>query len=301
MTGKKSVEKKVAEKKAVEKKSGEKVEKQAVEKQAPNKMSRKQKRKLAFSVFLMLLWAGLSVIFSQLIVGWIMVRIMGVDSFLQPSSQAVYSALTYILALFLIVWIPTNLSVKWRVGKKGDGSEKSGGREPATISRSLLGLNGLPTWTDIGLAPVGFIVATLLAAGLALVFNMFPWFNATESQSLVFSTYVEGVDKIIAFITLVVIAPVAEELIFRGWLYGRLRAKSSHAMSNIASMIVSSLLVSVLFGAVHLQWNVGVNVFALSMVLCAMREITGTIYAGILTHMIKNGIAFYLLFVLGVG
>ena len=65
-------------------------------------------------------------------------------------------------------------------------------------------------------------------------------------------------------------------------------------------MIISILLVSLLFGIVHLQWNVGVNVFAMSIVMCLMREITGTIHAGILMHMLKNGIAFYLLFVLGV-
>ena len=66
-------------------------------------------------------------------------------------------------------------------------------------------------------------------------------------------------------------------------------------------MPVAILLVSILFGVVHLQWNVGVNVFATSVVLCLMREVTGTVYAGILLHMLKNGIAFFLLYVLNVG
>ena len=66
-------------------------------------------------------------------------------------------------------------------------------------------------------------------------------------------------------------------------------------------MVISIFLVSLLFGIVHLQWNVGVNVFAMSIVLCGLREITGTVYAGILTHMIKNGVAFYLLYILGIG
>ena len=100
---------------------------------------------------------------------------------------------------------------------------------------------------------------------------------------------------------LVVVAPIAEELIFRGWLYGKLRLLLSSKLSNNASMILSIILVSVLFGMVHMQWNVGVNVFALSVVLCGLREITGTIYAGILAHMLKNGIAFYLLYILGIG
>ena len=57
---------------------------------------------------------------------------------------------------------------------------------------------------------------------------------------------------------------------------------------------------SILFGVVHMQWNVGVNVFAMSVVLCGLREITGTIYSGILVHMIKNGLAFYYLYILGI-
>ena len=70
-------------------------------------------------------------------------------------------------------------------------------------------------------------------------------------------------------------------------------------VSDLWAMIISIFLVSLTFGIVHLQWNVGVNVFAMSIVLCGLREITGTIYAGILLHMLKNGVAFYLLYVLG--
>ena len=169
------------------------------------------------------------------------------------------------------------------------------------MSRDDLGLRGTPTWTDIGLAPVGFIISTLLAAGLVAVFNIFPWFDAGQTQEVGFSVYLAGIDRVVAFIILVVVAPIAEELIFRGWLYGKLRPMLSVRMSDRASMLISIFLVSLLFGIVHLQWNVGVNVFAMSIVLCGLREITGTVYAGILTHMIKNGVAFYLLYILGMG
>ena len=64
------------------------------------------------------------------------------------------------------------------------------------------------------------------------------------------------------------------------------------------SLPVSILIVSALFGFLHLQWNVGINVFCLSLVLCVLREITGTIHSGILLHMLKNGFAFYLLYVI---
>ena len=130
------------------------------------------------------------------------------------------------------------------------------------------------------------------------LFSLFPWFNASEIQDVGFNYFVSGGDRVLAFLTTVIVAPIAEEVIFRGWLYGRMREKIASRYSNVVSMIVSIFLVSLLFGIIHEQWNVGVNVFALSIVLCGLREITGTIHAGILLHMLKNGVAFWLLFMM---
>lgn len=259
-----------------------KVEKKAV-KEAPSKVPQKQGWKTVFNILLLLVWVAASVIIAQLIVGYLMLWIIGRENLAQPVPTAIYSALSYIVALGFILFVTPKI-----IKKKKE-------------SRDDLGLRGLPTWTDIGLAPVGFIVSTLLAAGLVAIFNLFPWFDAEQAQEVGFNTYVVGLDRIVAFIILVVIAPIAEEIIFRGFLYGKVRAILSKKMSDLASMLISIFLVSLIFGIIHLQWNVGVNVFALSVVLCGLREITGTIYAGILTHMIKNGIAFYLLYVLGIG
>ena len=62
-------------------------------------------------------------------------------------------------------------------------------------------------------------------------------------------------------------------------------------------------LVSALFGVAHGQWNVGLDVFVLSMVACGLREATGSIWAGIVLHMIKNMVAFMatFVFVTGIG
>lgn len=228
---------------------------------------------------LMCLWVFVSVVSAQLVVGWIMLRILGYETFSQPVWTAIYSALAYSVALLLIILVP--------------------GRR-AKSSRKELGLKDYPTWTDIGLAPVGYVVSILLAVVLVAIFSVFPWFNANEAQDVGFNIYMSGGDRVIAFLTLVVVAPIAEEIIFRGWLYGKLRERLSGKLPERVGILISILIVSILFGLVHFQWNVGVNVFCLSVVLCSMREITGTIYAGILTHMIKNGVAFYLLYVLGV-
>ena len=245
---------------------------------------------LILTIVGMCIWVFAVVIATQLIVGYIMLALLGSSRFNLPVWTSVYSAIVYVLAFIITVFVP--LLIKNRRKKKQVET-------PAEI-RKELGLEGLPTWTDVGLGPVGFIVSLLLAALLVFIFSKFPWFNANQAQELSYSVLAPGFDRILGFLPLVIIAPIAEEIIFRGWLYGKLREKLNGKLSEIWGIILSSFITSLLFGLVHLQWNVGVNVFALSIVLCAMREITGTIYAGMLTHMIKNGVAFYLIYVIGV-
>ncbi|MBQ2643596.1 CPBP family intramembrane metalloprotease [Candidatus Saccharibacteria bacterium] len=281
-------------------------DKSSIAKKTSNKTSRqkslqKQWWRLALKVLGLLIWVAAAVIVAQLVVGYLMLWTLGRETFLQPVPTALYSALSYIIALVWILFATPRITTKLKITnrrKTGDHYDKTASD---VMGRNDLGLSGMPTWTDIGLAPVGFIVATILAAGLVAIFNIFPWFDAEQAQEVGFSIYVTGFDRIIAFVILVLVAPIAEELIFRGWLYGKLRPMLSERMSNAASIAISIFLVSLLFGIIHLQWNVGVNVFAMSVVLCGLREVTGTIYAGILMHMVKNGVAFYLLYVLGIG
>ena len=245
-----------------------------------------------------LLWVGASVIAAQLIVGWIMIMVVGKDNFDQPVYTAIYSAISYLLALGLVIIVPAKLKLGTK--KKQAETKEISVKEVEETSRlswrQELGLDGLLTWKDLGLAPVGYVVYFLLAALLTFLFMSFPWFDAEQVQDVGFNAFIAGGDKLIAFITLVVVAPVAEEILFRGWLYHQLRKQFSEHLSEKISMALAIFLVSLLFGIVHLQWNVGVNVFAMSVVLCGLREITGTIYSGIVLHMLKNGIAFYMLY-----
>lgn len=157
------------------------------------------------------------------------------------------------------------------------------------ITRDGLGLNGLPTWTDILLAPIGYIVSMVAAIAVIMAVQAFvPTFDLSEAQDTGFQVFT-NTDKIVAFAALVVLAPIAEELIFRGYLYGKLRTR--------LSAVPAIIIVSVLFGFMHGQWNVGIVVGIMSVFLCIARELTGTIYSGILMHMIRNGLAFYLLYV----
>ena len=239
----------------------------------PARKNPTDKKKVAITCLALSAWTMAVVFGAQFLVAYPMHWILG-DNLNSPVWSAIYTALVYLLSLILIALLPWKLFKKWKT------------------NREELGLSGLPTWTDIGLAPIGYAVSILLAYVLTAAFSFLPWFNAAEAQNVGFNNISSGLDRVVAFLALAVVAPIAEELIFRGWLYGKLRAH--------VNMAVSIIIVSLLFAIAHLQWNVGVTVFAMSVVNCLLREITGTIYSGTILHIIRNAIAFYAVFILGI-
>lgn len=223
----------------------------------------------------LLAWMFTSFILASLIVAlaqWAVIK-TGVTWIVLSDTviNTILAAVVYILTLAIVVGVP------WLVRK-------------STTSKEEIGLTRLPSWIDILLAPAGFVVY-FIASGILTytVTQLMPGFNSTQVQQTGFEHIVQQYEYLLAFVTLVVLAPVAEEILFRGYLYGKLK--------KYVPTWVAILATSALFGAVHGQWNVGLDVFALSIVLCSLREVTGGIWAGMLLHMLKNGIAFYLLFI----
>lgn len=239
-------------------------------------LEKKWFRNLLFVAFLVT-WVFFVLVGVEYAIAYLASWILPVDVLSSPITNTLLSAISYLLTLIIAITIPPKI-LKSKVMEN---------------TRERLGLDGLPTWTDLGLAPIGYIATILIAAGLTALFNLFPWFNSAEAQELGYSIYMQGWERVLAFVALVVIAPIMEELLFRGWLYGKLRLE----IPKVAAIIITSLL----FGLVHMQWNVGISVFAMSLITCTLREITGTIYAGTLVHMINNGVAFYLVFIAGAG
>ncbi len=128
--------------------------------------------------------------------------------------QFLYTVLFYGVAIVALIVVPNYfLKPKNRTNKK------------------TLGLNGWPLWRDIGLALAGLIIYLILSYILTTAFSaIFPWFQAEEAQTTGFEAAARGSDLIFAFLSLVVIAPIAEEVLFRGFLYG-LRIQPEHRSS----------------------------------------------------------------------
>lgn len=95
---------------------------------------------------------------------------------------------------------------------------------------------------------------------------------------------------IIVGILIVGLAPIAEELFFRGFLYTGLRS----AMPMAPAAIVSGIL----FGSIHLTSGdvvVAGQLSILGVVLAVTYEKTRALWAPIIVHAINNGIAFSVL------
>jgi membrane protease YdiL (CAAX protease family) len=182
----------------------------------------------------------------------------------------VWQALFYILAFLVIFAVVSAIQKK-------------------VLTRRDLGLT-MPKWSEIGFGLLGVIVYFIAAALIiALAKQVLPFINWEEAQDVGLPSMLFGANLMFAFFFICVIVPFLEELIFRGLIFGRLRLK--------LGWILSATITSVLFALAHGQWNVAIDVFVLSMVACGAREITGNINAGIIMHMLKNMLAFYLLFV----
>ena len=254
-----------------------------------NRQPRKRELKLIPRIMILVLWVGGVYLAVQYLLAFI-IRFVFQPSGNTALLQTIYAILCYALSIIIILFVPGMVKKKW-----GTNLEE-------------LGLIELPTWTDLGLAPVGFFLYVILSNLLIAVFSIFPWFSATEKQDVGYSSAMFGSDRLLALTSLVIIAPIVEEIIFRGFLYGKLKKamlKNSSEktkkdrVKNRGKTALAIILTSLLFAVMHRQWNVGLNVFALSVILCLFREITGTIYAGIIVHMLKNAIAFYLLYIVG--
>lgn len=105
-----------------------------------------------------------------------------------------------------------------------------------------------------------------------------------------FSDYAETMEQltggslILVILYTVVIAPIVEELIFRGVIL----KKTSRAIPFLGANLVQAAL----FGVYHLNWIQGIYAFCLGMILGIVYHKFKTIFAPILLHMIVNTSAF---------
>jgi membrane protease YdiL (CAAX protease family) len=131
----------------------------------------------------------------------------------------------------------------------------------------------------------GLLLAFILLANLAFVIVKYfvPGFNADQPQTNDFIA-AKDAHRGLAFLALVVLPPIFEETMFRGFMFP--------ALSKRFGLVWGAVVSSVVFGLAHGQPNLFVYTFLLGLFLSFMYTRLGSIVPGILLHMLNNYLAF---------
>jgi membrane protease YdiL (CAAX protease family) len=160
------------------------------------------------------------------------------------------------------------------------------------LSPKKIGLGRRPVGKDVVRGLLGFAAYfAILVVVNAVLSQIFPELNK-EQQDVGFNILNTPLDKMLALFSLVILPPLGEEILVRGFLFSGLRAK--------LKFLPAALITSLMFGLAHLQlgsgtavvWAAGIDTFLLSLVLVYLREKSGVLYAGMLVHALNNLIAF---------
>lgn len=155
-----------------------------------------------------------------------------------------------------------------------------------------------PQLADFGKAILAYGVYVVLFIAFTAVAKMVaPSLNLEQEQQIGFEANRGILSLIFAGVSLVILPPIVEEILTRGFLYTGLRGR--------LKIIPAAVITSLVFAAAHLQfgsdapllWVAAIDTFTLSLVLVYLRETTGHLAAPMLVHMFKNGLAFSLLFI----
>ena len=155
-----------------------------------------------------------------------------------------------------------------------------------------------PRFRDIGYALAGFgVYFVVYAFFVAQLVDRFLPIDTEQQQELGFDKTVAGPELIFVFLSLVILPPLIEEILVRGFLFTGLK--------NKLTLPLAMLVTSIVFAAAHLQWGgdapllwtAAIDTFILSMVLVYVRWRSGSLWPGIGIHFMKNGIAFLALFI----
>lgn len=159
---------------------------------------------------------------------------------------------------------------------------------PALFMLWFFRMRGRSAFEELKLRPVAVSDAAVAAAvgvlsclAVSYLLTVFPfptvWQEEYTEQS---SQVVMENSPIITVISTVILAPFAEEIVYRGILYGHLR----RGLPSIAAALVSATL----FGLAHGTAIWFVYTFCLGMLFAYMVEKTGSILPSMLSHVVFN-------------
>lgn len=133
------------------------------------------------------------------------------------------------------------------------------------------------------------VVYPLLVLSQSVIQPFVPNENDVQSLVLYFLKHPGWKERCSLIVMATLVAPIAEEFIFRGYLYGVMR----RFMGRVPGIALSSLL----FAAMHLHLPSMPGLTVLAVALCLLYERTGSLWANIMVHATFNTISIVMLLI----
>lgn len=229
----------------------------------------------AFLVGYMLIQVGVSLVY-MFILGIVMAALGGAGGVEDLDAQvtAIYmeqvsvifiiSGVIALAAIFLILFL-TYKKGRWQMARI------------LTLPRHLRGGRA------VGVLALCFAAGLTFNAGFVALIELIPvpeaWLEANEESV---GAVMQG-SLLAALLATSVIAPLVEELLFRGIFYTSLR--DALPVRRRAAMLIAGAVVSIVFGIYHGNILQGIYTALFSVLLVAIYEMTGTVWGPVAMHM----------------
>jgi membrane protease YdiL (CAAX protease family) len=151
-----------------------------------------------------------------------------------------------------------------------------------------LGFRKTPFWRAAGLVLAGFVLIVVVNLGYSMLLEWIqqirPDLHLQTNDEFVcqenkFAPISTAAQLLVAF----AIAPICEEIFFRGFVFMGLRSR----MTLVGAIFFSSLI----FAVAHADATSFPILFVIGLVLAYLRWNTCSIWPGIVLHMLNNGIS----------
>lgn len=221
-------------------------------------------------------WTLRDMLWAVLLLGLIMVVAVIIATLFQISGAQVISLPSPLGGLSLVILEGAMIIPVWlfAVRKYRCGWER-------------LGLRPFPGCRAFGLI-AGYLTLSFLINGTwAAIAHLLGW----QVQPNVLPLFGEGVGGLaVALLAGGVVAPLVEELFFRGFLFAGLRERYGFRRATIVS--------ASLFALVHFTPGVLIPIFALGVFFCLLYSETGSLWPSVIMHGIMNTLALLAAFLL---
>ncbi len=252
-----------------------------------NELDKPQNKKLSKSSSpIVLICATVGLFFAaQFLASLVFVFITIITGWGDAEFKAWFDASAFPQFLYVAVSDILIISGVWLLLRKKGQSFKTIGLSKPLFSDAVKAL------LAYGCYIVMFAIITVISKMVA------PSLNLEQEQQIGFEANKGIVNLLLAGVSLVILPPIVEEILCRGYLYTGLKSR----MKFIPATIITSLV----FATAHLQfgsdapllWVAAIDTFVLSLVLVYLREKTGRLAAPMFLHAYKNLVAFSILFI----